>query len=40
MPDLRMLLLKMFSMIVVAKGPPRFTARDMRETMEAICLGK
>jgi hypothetical protein len=40
MPDLRMLLLKILSMIVVEKVPPRLMARDIRETMEAICMGK
>jgi len=39
MPDLRMPLLKMLNIIVVAKVPPRLMARDIRDTMEAICVG-
>jgi hypothetical protein len=39
MPDLWMPLLKMLNMIVVAKVPPRLMAKDITDTMEAICVG-
>jgi hypothetical protein len=39
-PDLLILLLKTLIMTVVANVPPKARARDIDETMDAICVGK